>query len=86
MLPVSGAEQLKTSAAKNTAPHDLAERRVLQVGEPGPALALGQEQVPQALGAGLALQLLDEGDGLPAIPLVHLVVRSAARSGRRSDP
>ena len=47
MLPVSGAEQLNTSGADLRAAHDLAQRRVFEVGQPGAVLRLGQEQVPQ---------------------------------------
>ena len=44
MLPVSGAEQLKTSGAIGDAAHDLAQRRVFEVGESGTELALRQER------------------------------------------
>jgi hypothetical protein len=73
MLPVSGAAQLK--------PHDLAERRVFDVAEPGAVLALGQEEVPQAPLARLGLQLFQDWRHLPAggtgAELVHegLLVR-----------
>ena len=60
MLPVSGAEQLKTSEREVHAAHDLGERRVLEVGEAGAVLALGQEEVPEPGGLGLLLQLLDD--------------------------
>ena len=58
MFPVSGAEQLVASCDSGDWTHELAQRRVLQVGEPGAVLALGEEQVPQAAGARLRLQLL----------------------------
>ncbi len=59
MLPVSGAEQLKTSEAQPDPAHDLGQGRVLQVGQPGAVLGVGQEEVPEALGAGPPLQLVD---------------------------
>ncbi len=87
MLPVSGAEQLKTSGANGSdAAHDFAERRVSDVGQAGAVFAGRQEQVPEALGARLRLQLLDERDRLPAIALLDLLVRNAARSDRRARP
>ena len=63
MLPVSGALQLNTSGAPGQAPHDLGQRRVLQVAQ---ALArarlaqAGQEQVPQALRLGQGLEVIHE--------------------------
>src|SRR5262249_43637795 len=44
----------------------LAERRVLEIGEAGATVALGQEQVPEGALAGLRLQLLHDGRDLPA--------------------
>src|SRR5206468_10236009 len=41
------------------------QRGVLEVGEAGSVLGLGQEQVPQPLCPGLGLELLDEGQHLP---------------------
>ena len=38
--------------------HQLAQGRVLEVAEPGPVVALGEEQVPQAAGPRLRLQVL----------------------------
>ena len=54
------------------APHLLARRRIVEVGEPGAQVALGQEQVPQPLGPGLRLQLFEQRDRLPAVALVDL--------------
>src|SRR5262249_18789755 len=51
------------------ASHDLAQRRVLEVGEPGAPLAIGEEEVPQTLLASPNLQLLDERSGLPPVTL-----------------
>ena len=47
--------------------HDLGERCVFEVGQPGAALAVGQEQVPQPLVLGLLLQLLHDRHRLPAV-------------------
>jgi hypothetical protein len=49
------------------AAHDLAQRRVLGVGESRPVVALRQKQVPQSRRARVRLQLLDDPRGLPAI-------------------
>ena len=60
MFPVSGAEQFVASAVSGAAAHDLAQRRVLEVGEPR-ALSLsavGEEEVPEAARARLGLQVL----------------------------
>src|SRR5207247_1032558 len=46
--------------------HHLAERRVLEVREPGPAPALGQKEVPEGALPGLGLQLLHDRRHLPA--------------------
>ena len=62
MLPVSGAEQLKTIGATTAAAHDLAEHPVLPVGQAGAVLVVGQEEVPEALGLR-ALAQLDEDLG-----------------------
>src|SRR5438309_1695798 len=43
----------------DAAPHDLGQRRVLEVGEPGAEPPVGQEEVPEAPAARLHLQLLD---------------------------
>ena len=74
MLPVSGAEQLNTSEAQCDPPHDLAQRRILEVGQPGAVLQLGQEQVPQLLGAGLLLQFLENSGWLPAAAGIELLL------------
>ena len=54
------------------APHLLAGGRIVEVGEPGAMLALGQEQVPQPLRPGLRLQLFEQRDRLPAVAAVYL--------------
>src|SRR5439155_2251897 len=55
--------------------HDLAERRVLEVREPGTAPALREKEVPEAALARLCLQLLHDRGDLPARwPRVELVV------------
>src|SRR5438876_2209350 len=48
------------------AAHQLAERRVLEVGEAGAALALGQEEVPEGTLARLVFQVLHDRRDLPA--------------------
>ena len=60
---------------RGRAAHDLAERRVLEVGQPGAVFALGQEQVPQPRGARLRLQLFDDRRRLPAIAVVDLAMK-----------
>ena len=48
--------------------HRLGQRRVLDVGEPGAALGVGEEEVPQALAlARLRLQLLDDRQHDPRV-------------------
>ena len=70
MLPVSGAEQLKTSEAQNTRPMISASgaysRLVRRV--PGSSSrSARQEQVPQALGPGAALSgSIIDGGQMPA--------------------
>ena len=49
------------------AAHDLGQRGVFQVGQPGAEVAFRQEQVPQPGGARLGLQLLDDRHRLPAV-------------------
>src|SRR5207249_7029513 len=67
-LPVAGVGRRAVEGLRRDrrATHDLAERRVLEVPEPGAALALGEEQVPEAALARLRLQLLHERGDLPA--------------------
>src|SRR5262245_39282622 len=48
------------------AAHDLAERRVLEVGEPRAALALRQEEIPEAALARIGLQLFHDRRDLPS--------------------
>src|SRR4026207_44831 len=59
MLPVSGAEQLKTSGA-------IGERRVREMGGAGAPIAFGEEEVPEAALARLGLQFLHDRRHLPA--------------------
>ena len=47
MLPVSGAAQFVASGEQRRRAHDLAQRRVVEVREPGAVLGVGQEQVPE---------------------------------------
>ncbi len=49
------------------APHDLAQMRVVEVRQPGAALGVREEQVPQPGGARLGLQGLDDRHRLPAV-------------------
>ena len=72
MLPVSGGRAVEDLGREVGAPHLLAGRCVVEVGEPGAQIALGQEQVPQSLGPGLRLQLFEQRDRLPAVALVDL--------------
>ena len=73
MLPVSGAEQLNTSGAQCTRPmisHSGAYSRL----DERAAVRFRQEQVPQARGARLGLQLLDDRHRLPALARSHVGV------------
>src|SRR2546426_3624502 len=57
------------------AAHDLAERRVLEIGQPGATLALRQEEIPEGALARLRLELLHDRGHLPASrPRAELVV------------
>ena len=60
MLPVSGALQLHASDASLAAAHDLGQRRVLEIGQPGPHSGCGMEEIPQATPARLGLEFLDD--------------------------
>ena len=60
MLPVSGALQLHASGAMGAAAHDLGQRRVLDVRQPGAVLRVGMEEVPQPAAARLRLELLHD--------------------------
>ena len=57
------------------AAHQLAQRRVFQVGQAGAVLALGQEQVPQPSRLRLRLQRLDDRRRLPSVSLADLARR-----------
>jgi hypothetical protein len=57
---------LKHLGRDGRARHELAERRELQVGEAGAQLALGQDEVPEPALACLDLELLQDGQHLPA--------------------
>src|SRR2546426_12456860 len=71
------------------AAHDLAERRVLEIGQPGAALALRQEEIPEGALARLRLELLHDRGDLPAsrsrveLLLEDLLVRVDVRSEER---
>ncbi len=73
MLPVSGAEQLKTSLDHMHAAHDFGQRRVFLVGQARAVVAGGrcavhrQEQVPQAGGLGFGFELFDGLQRCPAL-------------------
>ena len=77
MLPVSGAEQLKTIGRDRAAAHHLAEHPVLPVGEAGAVVLVGQEQVPETLRLG-PLAELDQDLAGTARP--GLTSSSSARS------
>ncbi len=51
------------------AAHDFAQGRVFEVGQPGAALGLRQEEVPQPGGAGLLLELLHDHGRHPGVAL-----------------
>jgi hypothetical protein len=59
-------------------PHDLAKRRILQVGQPRAVFAFRQEQVPQPGSAGLRLEVLHDGRNLPAIGFKLFEIRCFA--------
>ena len=63
------------------AAHDLAERRVLDVGQAGAVCALREKQIPQPGGARLRLQLFDDRRRLPAIAVLDLPVDRSASFG-----
>ena len=72
MLPVSGAEQLNTSGAQATRPmisHSGAYSRLVR---PAPRFDSGRNRFHSSCGARLCLELLDHGDGLPAVACGHL--------------
>ena len=76
MLPVSGAEQLKTSGANaGERPMISQSGAYSDVGQAGAVLALGQKQVPQPRGARLRLELFDDRRRLPAIALGDLALK-----------
>ena len=60
MLPVSGAEQLKTSGAMRASAHDLAERGILEICQPRAVLAVRQKQIPEPRGASFGLELFHD--------------------------
>ncbi len=67
MLPVSGRGAVRRDRAEfGASAKDLAQRRVLQVGQACAALP-GQEQVPQPADPGLGLELLDDRRRRPAL-------------------
>ena len=70
------------------AAHQLAEHPVLPVGEAGAVLVVGQEEVPEALGARLLAQLDDEprvGNARPDL-LVERLASPRPRPGPRAPP
>ena len=58
------------------APHHLAQRRVVEVGQAGPVVRVGQEQVPQPGGARLRLQFLQQRRLFPVLALLQLRVEA----------
>jgi hypothetical protein len=62
-----GGRAVGRLARERIVAHDLAQRRVLEIGQPGAVLALRQEHVPEPGGLGALLQLLHHRDRLPAI-------------------
>jgi len=68
MLPVSGALQLNTSEAHGRRPTISASGAYSTLLSPGARLVgtqAGQEQVPQAFGLGLGLQIIDQRERVP---------------------
>ena len=63
-------------STRRAPPHDFAERRVLRIREPGTVFALRQKQVPQPLGTGPGLELLDDRDRLPPAARFDLVLKT----------
>ena len=74
MLPVSGAEQLNTSGAIGDAAHDLAQRRVFEVGQAGAVLVSGRNRFhsPAARALGFSSSMI--GTRLPAVACGDLLV------------
>ena len=72
MLPVSGAEQLKISDAHENPAHDLGQRRVFEIGDPG-AMIPGQEQIPEPFAAGATFQFFQDGRSVMPMPVLHLL-------------
>jgi hypothetical protein len=68
-VPGVGRVAVEDLGRQERAPHLLGDGRVLDVGEPRAALALGQEQVPQPLGARQRLERGDLGIHGPGPPV-----------------
>src|SRR4030095_5477722 len=69
MLPVSGAEQLNTSAAMGERPMISQSGAYSRLVRPGAPLALGEEGVPEPALARLGLELLHDRRDRPAVGL-----------------
>jgi hypothetical protein len=57
-----GSRAIEDLGAMSSA-HDLAERSVFEVGETGAKIALREEEMPEASGSSLWLQLFDDRNG-----------------------
>ena len=86
MLPVSGAEQLKTSGANGSARPMISQSGAYSVlVSPAPYSLAGRNRFHSPSARALRLELLDDRRRLPAIALGDLA-RNAARSDRRARP
>ncbi len=75
-----GSRAVEGLGRDGRASHDLAERRVLEIGQPRPPLALGKEEIPQPALARLGLELLHDGRDLPSRrPLIELLGEDGLR-------
>ncbi len=78
-----GGRAIEGLGCEMRASHDLAQRRVLEVGETGAVLGVRQEEIPQILRPCLALQVLHHLGGPPGIAVVtvflHFFVEAPLR-------
>ena len=75
-LHVAGVRRgaVERLGADQRAAHDLGQRRVLGVAQPGAQLGVRQEQVPQSRRLRLGLELFHDRGWLPAVALRHLLL------------
>ena len=77
MLPVSGAEQLNTSAAMGDRPMISQSGAYSRLVRPAPRFVSRQEEVPETSRPGLGLQLFDDAARLPAVARIDLLGESS---------